>query len=215
MTIDRRALAGVLAALLLVSACGGSASSAPTTEPAASATPEATQAPATAEPTATPAATEPAGTEGPSLAPGAATELEALLPSQVGGVTFQKASFDGSSYPGGIPIGEGGDELTTLLTENGKTLNDVNIAVATPTDSTAAGTMIMAIQIEGIPSQKLVDFATASMDGAEKTTIGGKEVYGAAQAGFGAYIYVKDDVMFYILAMGGENITEEILAALP
>jgi hypothetical protein len=49
----------------------------------------------------------------------------------------------------------------------------------------------------------------------QKTTLAGKEVYGAGMGGFGAYVYPKDDIVFYVLVMGGENLAEGILAQLP
>jgi len=219
MTVDRRALAGALAALLvLVAACGGSATQAPgaTPGPAATEAPQPTEAPAaTPEPTPTQGPTE----EGPdaSLAPGAAGELEAMLPDEVNGVAFQKGSFDGETVPGGIPLGEGDDALATFLSDNGKTLRDVKIAVASPADTAAGGgTLVMAIQVEGVAQDKLEEFAASSMDEGEKSTVGGKEVYGAGMAGFGAYVYVKDDVIFYVLSMGGDaSATDAIFEQLP
>ena len=217
MRMDRTALAGAVAALLLVAACGGSASSAPTTGPGASSTPAAaeSQSPAeTQEPVGTSEPTQ-GGLE-PSLIPGAAGDLEARLPSEVNGVKFQKVSFDGASIPGGIPIGDGNDDLTKFLADNGKSLSDVKVAMATPLDAAASGSLVMAIQVKGAPSDKLLAWATKGTDSAEKTTIGGKEVYGAAAGGFGAYFYVKDDVVYYILSMDGDaKLAEGILKQLP
>jgi hypothetical protein len=212
MTTDRRVLGSALAALLLVAACGGSASSAPTNAPEATAQ-------ATEQPSETQAPAETQAPESPdvSLNPGAAGELEAMLPDEVGGVAFEKGSFDGETVPGGIPLGEGDDALATFLSDNGKTLRDVKIAVATPADTASGGgTVVMAIQVEGVSEDKLEEFAVSSMDEGEKTTVGGKEVYGAGMAGFGAYVYVKDDVIFYVLSMGGEAaVTEGIFERLP
>ena len=86
--------------------------------------------------------------------------------------------------------------LATFLSDNGKTLRDVKVAVASPTDSSSgAGTVVMAIQVEGVSEDKLLAWAAEHHGpSAEKTTVGGKEVYGAGAAGFGAYVYVKDDV---------------------
>lgn len=213
MTIDRRALAAALATVLLVAACGGSASPAPTAEPGATEAPAATEAP-----TATPEAETPeaAETEGPTLQPGAAGDLEALLPSEVNGVKFEKGSFDGSSVPGGIPLGEGEDDFAKFLADNGKTLNDVRVAVASTTDSEASGSLVMAIQVQGVSGDKLAEFATGDMADAEKTTVGGKEVYGSGMAGFAAYVYPKDDIVFYVLTVGGDgSLAEGILQQLP
>lgn len=214
MTIDHRALGGALAILLLVAACGGSASQAPTAEPGATEAPTATPAAETQEPTAeTP---EPQETEGPTLQPGAAGDLEAMLPSEVNGVTFEKGSFDGSSVPGGIPLGEGEDDFATFLSDNGKSLNDVRVAVASTTDAAASGSFVMAIQVQGVAGDKLAEFATGDMGDAEKTTVGGKEVYGSGMAGFAAYVYPKDDIVFYVLSAGGDgSLAEGILQQLP
>lgn len=209
MTFDRKALAAGLATLLLVAACGGAATTAPSAPPDATEPPAATETP-TEAPTATPAAVE---TEEP-VGPGAATDLEAMLPSEVNGVTFQKASFDGSTFPGGIPIGGGDDEFLQFLEDNGKSLEDLRVAIASPTDTESGGSMVMAIQVVGLPGDKFLEFATADMTD-QKTTIAGKEVFGAGMAGFGAWVYPKDDVVFYVLVTGGEDLSEGIFQQLP
>ena len=212
MTFDRRVLASAVALVLVAAACGGSATQAPTATPGETATPAASQEPTqAAEPTATPEAQV---TPEPT-APGAASDLEAMLPSEVDGVKFDKGSFDGASIPGGIPFGSGEDDFAKFLADNGKSLSDVKIAIATPVDTEAGGSLVMALQVSGVPADKIATFAESGMDGSEKTTIGGKEVYGAGMAGFGAYVYLKDDVVFYILAMGGPNLAEGIISQLP
>lgn len=200
MSVDRRTLAGALAALLLVAACGGSATQAPGTAqaPGATQSQEATQAPTETQ------------------APGAASDLEARLPSAVNGVTFQKISVNGGIIPGGVPIGTGDEDLGKFLAENGKSLSDVQIAMATATGSSAMGSLVMAIQIKGVASDKLLAWAMKGSGDMPKTTVGGKQVYGAAEMGFGAFFYVKDDVMFYVLSMGGDpSMAEGILKQLP
>ncbi|MFH0750862.1 MAG: hypothetical protein V2B17_03415 [Chloroflexota bacterium] len=215
MTVDRRALAGVLATLLLVAACGGSATQVPGATQAPGATQTPTEAPgATEAPTET---QEPTDTQGPdvSLAPGAAGDLEALLPSEAGGIKFEKVSFDGASIPGALPIGEG-DDFTKFLADNGKSLGDVRMALASPVDPTAAGSMVMALQVKGAPSDKMLAWVTQDSADAEKTTVGGKQVYGSGAAGFGAYFYVKGDIVFYVLSMGGDpSLAEEVFKQLP
>jgi len=210
MSVDRRALAGALAALLLVAACGGSA----TQSPGATQASDVTQSPGVTEETT---ATE-APSEGPDVtqAPGAAADLEAMLPSEVNGVTFTKTSFDGGVIPGGIPIGQGDEDLGKFLADNGKSLSDVKIAMASATGASAIGSLVMAIQVKGVPSDKLLSWATKGSSDMPKTSVGGKEVYGAAEAGFGAFIYVKDDVIFYVLSMGGDaSMAEAALKQLP
>jgi hypothetical protein len=179
--------------------------------PAASEEPGASQEPAdTAEPTQQ-------GSE-PSLVPGAAGDLEARLPDEVSGVKFVRTSFDGNSFPVGVPIGDA--DLEKLLGDNGKSLRDVRVALATPAETAGAtaGNMVMAIQVQGADSAKLEAWATGQLgdDSATKTTVGGKEVYGSAAPGIGgAYFYVKDDVIYYVIAFGADNLAEEILQQLP
>ncbi len=212
MTFDRRVLASSLALLLVAAACGGSATPAASPDPGETATPVASQEPqetAASQETAAPPATD------DPFVPGAAGDLEAMLPSEVDGVRFERGSFNGASIPGGIPLGDGEDDFATFLADNGKTLSDVKIAIATPVDTEAGGSLVMAIQVSGVPADKIAGFAESGMDGAEKTTIGGKEVYGSGMAGFGAYIYMKDDVVFYILAMGGADLAAGIISQLP
>ena len=214
MSFDRRALAFSLAVALLAAACGGTAA---TPTPAASA--QASEAPASAAASEAATSQEPASTDNGSvpnvsLAPGTATELESMLPSNVGGVAFAKTSFGGGVLPATVPVDSG--ELGTFLQANGKTLADVSLAMATPTDTSKAGTFVMAFQVKGVDGTKLADvLAGTGSSGLQQTTVGGKQVQQAGAGGFGFTLYVKGDVVFYILAIGDASLTEGILAALP
>ena len=214
MSFDRRALAFSLAVALLAAACGGTAA---TPTPAASA--QASEAPASAAASEAAASQEPASTDNGSvpnvsLAPGTATELESMLPSSVNGVAFAKTSFGGGALPATVPVDSG--ELGTFLQANGKTLADVSLAMATPTDTSKAGTFVMAFQVKGVDGTKLADvLAGTGSSGLQQTTVGGKQVQQAGAGGFGFTLYVKGDVVFYILAIGDASLTEGILAALP
>ena len=210
MTIDRRVLRGALATALLVAACGGSASPAPSAAASAASQPAASAPAATDQPSATDNGSVP----NVSLSPGSAPELEAMLPSTVNGVAFGRTSFGGAAMPAGIPIGSG--DLATFLQQNGKTLADVNIAMATPTDTAKAATFVMAFQVKGVDGTKLADAlgATTGND-LTKATVGGKQVLQAGVSGMGVVLYVKGDVVFYILALGETSLTDGILAALP
>ena len=216
MPLDRRALALSLALALLAAACGGGSAATPT--PASTAA--ASQAPASQEPASqAPASQEPVPTEtgsapGVSLVPGSAPELEAMLPSNVNGVAFTKTSFGGGTLPATIPVGS--DVLGKFLQDNGKTLADVALAIATPTDPSKAGTFVMAIQVKGVDGTKLSQvLAGTSGSALQQATVGGKQVQQAGAAGMGFTMYVKGDVVFYILAMGDASLTEGIVAALP
>jgi hypothetical protein len=208
MSFDRRALAFSLAVALLAAACGGTAA---TPTPAA----QASEAPASeVAASQEPASTDNGSVPNVSLAPGTATELESMLPSNVGGVAFAKTSFGGGVLPATVPVDSG--ELGTFLQANGKTLADVSLAMATPTDTSKAGTFVMAFQVKGVDGTKLADvLAGTGSSGLQQTTVGGKQVQQAGAGGFGFTLYVKGDVVFYILAIGDASLTEGILAALP
>jgi hypothetical protein len=88
--------------------------------------------------------------------------------------------------------------------------------MATPTDPSKAGTFVMAFQVKGVDGTKLADvLAGTGSSGLQQTTVGGKQVQQAGAGGFGFTLYVKGDVVFYILAIGDASLTEGILAALP
>jgi len=211
MPLDRRALACSLAVALLAAACAGGTAATPT--PAASA--QASEAPASEAPASqAPASTDNGTGATVSLPPGTATELEAMLPATVGGVAFARTSFGGGLLPATIPVDSG--ELGTFLQANGKTLADVSMAMATPTDPTKAGSFIMAFQVKGVDATKLATMLAGSGDsGLQTATVGGKQVQQAGAAGFGFTLYVKGDVVFYILALGDTSLVDGIVAALP
>ncbi len=138
-----------------------------------------------------------------------------MLPSDVNGITFTKTTFGGGTLPGTIPVGS--DELGTFLQANGKTLADVSFAMATPTDPSKAGsTFVMAFQVKGVDGTKLAEVlgGTSGSD-LQPATVSGKQVQQAGAAGMGFTLYVKGDVVFYILAIGDASLTEGIVAALP
>ena len=212
MSFDRRAMALSLAVSLLAAACGGGTAATPTPAPSA----PASEAPAaSAAPSEAAASQEPAASGGGiALPPGTATELEAMLPSNVGGVAFAKTSFGGGLLPATIPVGT--DELGAFLQANGKTLADVSVAMATPTDTSKAGSFVMAFQVKGTDGSKLAEaLAGTSTSDLQQVTVGGKQVLQAGAAGFGFTLYVKGDVVFYILALGNSSLVDGIVAALP
>ena len=205
MPLDRRALAASLAVALLAAACGGGATA--TTPGITTAAPQAT---ASQEPASTDTGSGPAV----SLVPGTASELEAMLPSSVNGVTFTKTSFGGGILPATIPVGS--DVMGKFLQDNGKTLADVSIAMATPTDPTKAGTFVMAFQVKGADGTKLAEaLAGTSSSDLKQVTVAGKQVLQAGAGGMGLTLYVKGDVVFYVFAIGDASLTEGIVAALP
>ena len=90
------------------------------------------------------------------------------------------------------------------------------MAMATATDASKAGTFVMAFQVNGVDGTKLAQvLAGTSTSDLQTTTVGGKQVQEAGAAGMGFAIYVKGDVVFYILSIGDASLTAGILAALP
>lgn len=223
MTIDRRLLAGMLGIALVAGACGGSgagpaASEAPgateapavTDAPAATDAPEATEAPAETD---APEATEDSGSNGSGNGP--LNDLASRLPEQAGGVTFERVGFDGSQFGMyGAMAGLSDEDFNGILKQSGKTLSDVNFAIATPSGDQAAGGFIYAIQVEGLGTDQVM--AAFGFDPAEMTTttIAGKEVYSTGEAGFGVTAYAKDDTLYLIL-FASPDVTKAILEQLP
>ena len=174
-----------------------------------------------------PASSEPAATEsGGAVAseapdeptapagnpPGGAPELEAMLPSEVGGVQLQKRSFGGTSFAfdAGAPFDS--SALDPLLEANGKTIEDVRLAIAWPVGAKlgALGTSVMALQVRGIDAASLMGPAGASASSMPTTLIGGKQVFQAGDV----YTYFKDDMMFTMMVANPGD-AAEVLAALP
>ena len=222
MTIDRRLIAGALGVSLILAACGGSStassSAAPTGSPAAATdAPASTEAAesASAEPTELATETEDAtsGIE-PSFVPGAASDLEAMLPDEAAGVKFQKSSFDGASL--GI-LGSGIDtaELEPILKANGKTINDIRVAIAGPVDATATdGGMVIAFQIRGLDASKFMAAMSVDASAMTNATVGGKQVLQTGTAGFLVIVYTKGDILFEVL-LASDAVAESILSQLP
>jgi hypothetical protein len=206
MTLDRRLLGGVLGLALLVAACGSSSA---TATPAA--TPEASQPAPTEAPTSAPADSSAPSMPDISLMPGNAGDLEAMLPSSVGGLTFTKTSMDGSKIPGaGTPIDTA--QLDPIFSKYGKTLADVRFAVATSAGSPPV--MLYALQLKGVQATEFLDATGIDTSTMASSTIGGKSVYEEGAAGFSTIVYPKDDILFMIL-FASDTQAQAILAALP
>ena len=208
MTIDRRLLAGALGCVLLVAACGSSsatASPAPSAAPStgagagASASAAASAAPSDQTPSEPPASSAP----GLSLAPGAAPDLEAMLPDTIGTLTFEKKSWDGAQV---LLAGSAIDssKMDPVLKKYGKSVADVRAAtdLATPTGAAAMDfAAIVAIQIRGVPAAQFgADIYPKDIVAANKTSIGGKDVYAKTDSGITTAYYLKDDITFLVTA---------------
>ncbi len=217
MTTDRRILGVAFGLALAVAACGGSSAS-----PTASAAP-ASQAPAATQPASSDngaASQAPADTSGAaasfpaiSLTPGSAGDLEAMLPSSVGSVTFQKTSIDGSQIAGaGTPLDA--SKMDPLLSKYGKSIADVRMAIATGTGGTGAmPDLVYAIQIKGVPASEWASQIDSSSSTGAKINVGGKSVVGASQGGLTTAYYAKDDILFMVIASDAD--AAKIFSSLP
>jgi len=224
MTIDRRLLAGALGLTLALAACGGSSTASPAATAAASAaaTPAAPSDAVTPVPaesaSAAPgdAATDNPGAQ-PSFQAGAAADLEALLPSEAGGLKLQKSSFDGSTL-GGAALGIDTGSLKPILDKYGKSISDVRVAIATTTDapsaSGSAGAMVIALQIKGVPAEQLLGVTGMDTANLTKTTVAGKDVYSAGAGGISVIVYPKDDIVFEVL-LASDTVAQDIVRQLP
>lgn len=214
MTIDRRLLAGAAGLAILLAACGGSASS-----PAATAGGPATGAPTTAAPATEAPATDAPMTEEPSdggivVPPGAVNDLASLLPETINGVTYQRAGYNGDQLGVyGAMAGIDDSTLGPILAEHGKTVNDVNFAIASPSDGSSSG-IIYVLQVEGVPATDWMSGMNMDPSDLETRQIGGKPVYAQGAAGFNIYAYPKDDKLF-IMFLGDDAAAESLFSQLP
>jgi hypothetical protein len=208
MTSDRRLLGGALGLALLVAACGGSTATTSGASSAASQAPAATSSPADSQ--AAGSSTAPS-MPGISLAPGNAGDLEAMIPTTVGSITFQKTSFDGASIPlSGTPFDN--SKVDPLLAKYGKSVADLRFAMGISTSATGV-TMVYALQLKGVPASEFMTALDSSTSATDKITLGGKTVYGTTGTGMSSIIYPKDDVVFMVIASDAD--AAAIVAALP
>ena len=141
-------------------------------------------------------------------------DLANLLPEEINGVAYQRAGFNGDQLGmyGARPASTT-STLTPVLEEFGKTVNDVNFAIATPGDGGSTA-MIYALQIEGVDATEWM--GAMDMDPADFETrqIGGKKVYAQGAGGFNVYAYPKGDALF-ILLLGDDALAEGLFSQLP
>lgn len=200
-------LAASAALAIIVSACGGSATAAPS---AASPSAAASVAPSVA-PSPSP---EASATSAESTAPAASgalpsialpsfnadKDLEALLPGTFGGATLQKFSMKGAQF---LSQGSNSD-LDKAVTALGLTTADVSVAVAAdPTGKMDVS--FAAIRFAGADSGKLLQvFQAASQAAGDlvgSMSLGGKNVLKTKDSsGSFSYFYVRNDVVLGVTA---------------
>lgn len=200
------------AVALVVTACGGVGSPAPSPPPSGA-------APSAPPASAAPVSPSPGGSSGPipPLSAGGAEDLVALLPAEVNGVTLLRGGYDFGNWPDLLPIDIDETEVDTFLKDHGKSLRDVRFAIGYAIGTTGAPyvTAVEALQVEGIDPEAFRAWAVEQFaSGAEQHTVAGKQVYGWRGPGVAPWLYVKGDIAFLVLGPN-EQIVEEILAALP
>lgn len=196
-------LAALAALAIMVAACGGSATAAPSVA-APSVAPSVAPSPSP-EPSASPAASVAADASGalPSIALpsfNADKDLEALLPTKFGGATLQKFSMKGAQFLGSDPDPTFNQAIAAL----GLTAADVSVAIA----ADPTGTMdisFAAIRFAGADSGKLLQvFQAASQatgDLVGSVNVGGRDVLKTKDSsGSFSYFYVKNDTVLGVTA---------------
>jgi len=221
-------LAVSAALAVLVAACGGSAtaapsvaapsvaasvasvapSAAPSTETAASPSPEASAAAA--------ASTAPTASKAlPSIGlPNQDTNLEAVLPSSFKGAKLTKFSMKGAQFLGQDPT----SDFNKLVVGLGLSAADVSVAVAS--EAAGAGDVtFVAIRFAGADSGKLLDVFKAATQASgsliSSVNVGGKDVIKTKDSsGSFSYFYVRNDTVLGVSAKDDATATAA-LALLP
>lgn len=192
--------------VVLVAACGGSATAAPSAAApsiAASVAPSVEPSPSPTASAAAAASAEPAASGAlPSIGlPNQDTNLEAVLPSTFNGVTLQKFSMKGAQFLGQDPTSDFNKAVTAL----GLTTADVSVAIAA--DPTAKmDVTFVAIRFAGADSGKLLQVfqAAAQASGSllSSANVGGKDVIKTKDTSGTSfsYFYVRNDVVLGVTA---------------
>jgi hypothetical protein len=189
----------LVAASILVTACGGGSSPSPSTAAAASA--QASQAaPSTA---ATEAASAEASVAIPSFTlPSSDKEVEALLPDKLCGKGVQKASISGAQAVGTDEDTQG------ILRSLGKSPSDVSLAIAFADPATNAGCKVAAaiFRVKGANSDQLAnafkEVAQKQGEQFSERAVGGKNVYVSVNKSGDTttYAYFNGDALLFVTA---------------
>jgi hypothetical protein len=155
----------------------------------------------------------------PSFSEGLVADLEALIPDTVSGMTMQKTSMRGNEYlldPDGDPA------MQNFLQQAGVSPTDISMAFGFGFSSDAATQAFMfVIRASGAESNALLAaFQEAMASDAESplqwssANVGGKQVQVAETGDGSTYVYVRNDVVFWIFA-SSSDVAAEMLSPLP
>ena len=186
----------LIAASMLIAACGPSVTS-PPSQGAAATEPSATETPFTLPPA-------------PSFSfalPSADKALEALLPNEVAGAPIVKSSISGPTLAGSGP---GSEDMRAMLTRLGKTPDDLSAAFGS-----GGGLIMSAYRLKGVDATALLAAFAVLLDADEAPTmtdasLGGKSVTKVVTGVSTVYAYTKDDVLFTVT--GGTGVPEATIA---
>jgi hypothetical protein len=210
MTTTRlaRPLALVAAAAFAVTACGGTT---------------ATTAPTGGAPASLPAATDgaiattPPASVGPGFSvdlPNQDKDLEAVLPSEIGGVALTKLSMTGDSFLGS----PGSEDMQATLTALGKTPADLSVGFAS--NQTV---VILAFRVKGVAANQIFDAVIAAQEAQDvanitDVTVGGKAAKKLVDStATTSYLYLTGDTVFTVAGIGplADATLNEIFSKLP
>jgi hypothetical protein len=213
----RLAARGLVAALALaLAACSSGSSS------SASASASASASSASESAAASPSATESStGSALPSFdLPNSDTELEALLPDQIGGKQTAKSSMKGSEL---MASGSDNQKFIDFLTSVGAQPDDVSVAFAFVLSTTADSTAVAAFRVKGVDHSILLNELSTAMQSDESATgftdanVGGKSVKKGTAPGqqtTAVYLYGVADLVFSVTS-GSDAAAAEVLSHLP
>jgi hypothetical protein len=158
------------------------------------------------------------GGVGASFSPGAVADLEAWIPDNVAGMTMQKQSMSGDAYAEQI----GDRAIAAMLQELG--VAPANAAVAIGIGNSPAlnlSARMLVIRAPGADSDQLDEAFKTATNGVRPTplqwaatSIGGKQVESAADGPGTYYLYVKGDVIVFLVP-SDQNVAAEIISGLP
>ena len=207
-----RPLALVAAAAFLVTACGGTTA---TTAPGSSTA--ATTAPATSGPVAT--------APGASIDPGfsfalpsgmnADKDLEAILPSEIGGVALTKLSMTGEQFLDDA----GSEDLAQMVQGLGKAPSDLSVAFG----GTASIVMI-AFRVKGVDASTIYNAVIASQEAEDVGDITDVSIAGKSAKKLidstqtTSYLYLTGDAVVTVTSVGtpfDDATLNEIFSKLP
>jgi hypothetical protein len=167
-------------------------------------------------------ATSPAASEasvgGASVSPGAVADLEAWIPDSVAGMTMQKQSMSGDVYA--QQFGDPG--IAAMLEDLAIAPADASVAIGvgnSPALNLSARMLV--VRAPGADSDQLDEAFKTATNGQRTTplewtatSIGGKQVESALDPPATYYLYVKGDVLVFLIP-SDQDVAAEIISGLP